>query len=130
MATSSDPATFAGEAVAAPDAGEFTAGAGGVGPRRPPRPPPRRHKGALAFGALFVLLVASALLAPFFASHVAHTTASANHLSDQITVDGKKTDVVSLDGVPIGPQYFKAHGKYFLGADGNGRDVMVRLLYG
>ena len=31
------------------------------------------------------------------------------------------------DGVPIGPTY---HGQYFLGADGSGRDVMVRLLYG
>ena len=32
--------------------------------------------------------------------------------------------------MPIGPQYFKADGKFFLGADGNGRDIMVRLLYG
>jgi peptide/nickel transport system permease protein len=42
-------------------------------------------------------------------------------------VDGKKTQVVSFDGVPIGPTW---SGKFFLGADGNGRDVMVRLLYG
>jgi peptide/nickel transport system permease protein len=35
--------------------------------------------------------------------------------------------VVSLDGVPIGPRW---RGEYFLGADENGRDVMVRLLYG
>jgi peptide/nickel transport system permease protein len=32
--------------------------------------------------------------------------------------------------VPIGPQGFAADGRYILGADGNGRDVMVRLLYG
>ena len=52
------------------------------------------------------------------------------HLTDTITVDGKKINVVGLDGVPIGPQYLKADGKFFLGADGNGRDIMVRLLYG
>jgi peptide/nickel transport system permease protein len=34
---------------------------------------------------------------------------------------------VSLDGVPIGPTWQRA---YFLGADENGRDLMVRLLYG
>jgi peptide/nickel transport system permease protein len=32
--------------------------------------------------------------------------------------------------VPIGPQWLKADGKFFLGADRNGRDIMVRLLYG
>ena len=35
--------------------------------------------------------------------------------------------MVSFDGVPTGPTW---HSQYFLGADGNGRDVMVRLLYG
>jgi peptide/nickel transport system permease protein len=68
--------------------------------------------------------------APIWANRVAHTTWEENHLSDTITVDGKKKNVVALDGVPIGPQYFKAGGKFFLGADRNGRDVMVRLLYG
>src|SRR5204863_1328753 len=28
------------------------------------------------------------------------------------------------------PQWFSAGGRFFLGADGNGRDIMVRLLYG
>ena len=36
-------------------------------------------------------------------------------------------NVVSLDGVPIGPT-FTSH--YFFGADTNGRDLAVRLLYG
>jgi peptide/nickel transport system permease protein len=35
--------------------------------------------------------------------------------------------VVSLAGVPIGPTW---RGSYFLGADENGRDLMVRVLYG
>ena len=42
-------------------------------------------------------------------------------------VDGKLTDVVSVAGIPIGPTW---HGRFFLGADSNGRDVAVRLLYG
>jgi peptide/nickel transport system permease protein len=90
----------------------------------------RRNKVALLFGLIFVLLVVACALAPVWADKVAKTTPTANHLSDTITVDGEKKNVVGLDGVPIGPQYFKADGKFFLGADGNGRDIMVRLLYG
>jgi peptide/nickel transport system permease protein len=90
----------------------------------------RRNKVALLFGALFVLLVAACLAAPLWADNVAKTGPNQNHLSDTITVDGEKVNVVELDGVPIGPQYMKADGKFFLGADPNGRDIMVRLLYG
>ena len=90
----------------------------------------RRNKVALLFGALFVVLVLSCVAAPLWAKNVAHTTMNANHLSDTIKVDGKTTNVVGLDGVPIGPQWFKAKGKFFMGADRNGRDIMVRLLYG
>jgi peptide/nickel transport system permease protein len=90
----------------------------------------RRNKVALLFGFLFVLLVVSCALAPVWADKVAKTTATANHLSDIIKVDGKDKNVVGLDGVPIGPQWLKADGKFFLGADRNGRDIMVRLLYG
>jgi peptide/nickel transport system permease protein len=90
----------------------------------------RRNKVALAFGALFVLLVAIALAAPLFADAVAKTDANTNHLSDTITVGGEEVNVVAFDGVPIGPQFLKADGRFFLGADANGRDVMVRLLYG
>jgi peptide/nickel transport system permease protein len=90
----------------------------------------RRNKVALFFGFLFVLLVLSCVLAPVWADRVAKTTATENHLSDVIKVDGKDKNVVGLDGVPIGPQWLKADGKFFLGADRNGRDIMVRLLYG
>src|SRR5215211_4526628 len=90
----------------------------------------RRNKVALLFGFIFVLLVVSCAAAPLWADKVAKTTATANHLSDVIKVDGKDKNVVGLDGVPIGPQYLKADGRFFLGADRNGRDVMVRLLYG
>ena len=87
----------------------------------------RRDKSALAFGILFVVMVASCLAAPVWANQVAKTDPYENHITDQIVVDGKKTDVVSPDGTPIGPTYQR---EYFLGADSNGRDIMVRLLYG
>ena len=82
---------------------------------------------SLAFGFIFVLLVAVCAAAPLWATHVAHTTPTENHLTDMVTIDGERTNVVGLDGVPIGPTY---SGEFFLGADRNGRDVMVRLLYG
>jgi peptide/nickel transport system permease protein len=90
----------------------------------------RRNRVALAFGFLFVLLVAACIAAPLWADQVAKTGPNENHLSDTIQVDGETTNVVGLDGVPIGPQYLKADGRFFLGADPNGRDIMVRLLYG
>ena len=104
----------------------------------------RRNYVALAFLVLFVVIVAACALAPVYANHVAHTGPNDNHVADQITVGGKKVDVVSkggvtfvngkanlvVGGVPIGPQWFSAGGKFVLGADNNGRDVAVRLLYG
>jgi len=83
----------------------------------------RRNRTALAFGMLFAVVVLMCLLAPVYAHDIAHTTPSANHLTDK--VGGK--DVVSVAGIPIGPTW---HGRFFLGADSNGRDVAVRLLYG
>jgi len=58
---------------------------------------------------------------------VAGTTPSENHLTDRTVIDGRSTNIVSLDGIPIGPTW---HGRYLLGADENGRDLAVRLLYG
>ena len=87
----------------------------------------RRNRIALSCGALFVVIVAMCLAAPIYAEQVAHTDQFKNHLTEQITIDGVKKDVVSPDGVSIGPTYT---GRYFLGADGNGRDIAVRLLYG
>ena len=86
-----------------------------------------RNRTALAFGVLFLLLVAACVAAPLWAEHVAHTKPETNHLTDTVVVDGKRVDVVSTDGIPIGPTW---QGEFFFGADDNGRDVMVRLLYG
>jgi peptide/nickel transport system permease protein len=105
-------------------------GAAGLGPWKLAMRRLRRNKTALAFGVLFILLVLCAVLAPVWANNVAHTGPNDNHLTDTIKVNGKDVNVVAFSGIPIGPQWFAAGGKFFLGADGNGRDIMVRLLYG
>jgi peptide/nickel transport system permease protein len=87
----------------------------------------RRNKIALAFGALFLLVVIASLLAPFYANHIAHTSPDETHISEIINVGGKPTPVMNNIGLPIGPTW---HSKFFLGADVDGRDVAVRLLYG
>jgi peptide/nickel transport system permease protein len=99
----------------------------GVGPWRLSLRRLRRNRVALLFGLLFVVIVAVCLAAPLWAEHVAHTGPNENHLSDTVEVGGETKNVVGLDGIPIGPTW---QGRFFLGADSNGRDIMVRLLYG
>lgn len=125
-----DPVAESGTAFESADAFEETAdsaGVAGIGPWRLGLRRLRRNRAALAFGAVFVLLVAVCVAAPLWANQVAKTRPDEQHLSDKTEKDGKQVDVVGLDGVPIGPTY---QGEFFLGADRNGRDVMVRLLYG
>jgi peptide/nickel transport system permease protein len=85
----------------------------------------RRNKTALAFGSLFLLILVACLLAPVYAHNVAHIGPA----TENIAGAGNKCPptCVSATGIPIGPTW-TAH--YFLGADANGRDVAVRLLYG
>jgi peptide/nickel transport system permease protein len=111
----------------------------------------RRNKTALVFLAVFITILIACLLAPVYASHVAHTGQSTNHVLDKVVVNGQETPVVSQGGylnsklqpcstsdtncklyssIPIGPTWFGAGGKFVLGADANGRDIAVRLLYG
>jgi peptide/nickel transport system permease protein len=123
-----EPATeFAFEGPAAFEEEAQRERVAGLGPWRLALRRLRRNKTALAFGGLFIVIVAISLAAPYWADHVAHTTPFKNHLTDTVGVGGKTKDVVSPDGVPIGPTW-RAH--FFLGADDNGRDIMVRLLYG
>src|SRR4029077_13885737 len=87
----------------------------------------RRNKVALACGGVFVLIVLFCLVAPLWAEHVAHTGPNENHITEKVVINGEPTNVVAPDGTPLGPGL---HGQYLLGADQNGRDVMVRLMYG
>jgi peptide/nickel transport system permease protein len=91
----------------------------------------RSNRVALAFGALFVAIVIFVLAAPLWADDIAHTTPNATHTLEKVEVDGEKREVVNREGKPVGPLWFGAGGKFFLGADSRlGRDEMVRLMYG
>lgn len=100
----------------------------------------RRNYVALAFLALFVIIVVLCSLAGPYAHHIAKTGPNDNHLGETFVRDGKNVDVVSkggftgtefkAGGIPVGPQLWHAGGRYVFGADNQGRDVAVRLLYG
>jgi peptide/nickel transport system permease protein len=111
----------------------------------------RRNKWALASLGVFFLIVIVCALAPLYANHVAHTGQNTNHVLDRVKVNGQLESVVSQGGylnrqgkpcgptdtnckliasIPIGPTWLSAGGKFVIGGDANGRDEMVRLLYG
>ncbi len=127
MATTSAPGTEFSAGLSAGFEAEGEDLAPGTGPWRLAWRRLRRNKVALFFGGLFLLIVVLCLLAPVYASDVAHTTPSAQNITGTVKVGGKVTDIVSVTGIPIGPTW---HSHYFLGADANGRDTAVRLLYG
>jgi ABC-type dipeptide/oligopeptide/nickel transport system permease subunit len=87
----------------------------------------RRNYVTLFFLALLVLLVLVCLLAPVYSAHIAGIGPNTNNITGTVSVNGTQQNIVSLSGVPIGPTW-GAH--YLLGADTNGRDLAVRLLYG
>jgi peptide/nickel transport system permease protein len=127
MATTSAPGTEFSDDISA---GFIDAGADlapGTGPWKLAWRRLRRNKAALFFGGVFLLIVVMCLLAPVYASDIAHTTASAENITGTVREGGKNVDIVSVTGIPIGPTW-QSH--YFLGADANGRDTAVRLLYG
>jgi peptide/nickel transport system permease protein len=105
----------------------------------------KRNWVGLAFLVIFVVIVVGCLLAPIYAHHVSHLGVNDTNVNGTITVNGKKVDVVSNGGVttgpngqitvkpagvPIGPQWWHAGGRYVLGADSLGRDIATRILYG
>ena len=95
----------------------------GVGPYRLAARRLKRNKTALTFAGLFVAIVIVCVLAPVYSHNIAHIGPNETNVTG--TVNGH--NVVSTSGVPIGPQW-GAH--YFFGADNEGRDLAVRLLYG
>ena len=69
---------------------------------------------------MLLALVVASLAAPLWANHVAESGPSDQHIAETV---GTGADA----GRPIGPTWQRP---FFLGADTNGRDFMVRLLYG
>ena len=98
----------------------------GIGPYRLALRRLRRNRTALAFGGVFVLVIALCLLAPVYSHDIAHIGPN-DITTGTIKVGNKTEEVLSPVGVPIGPTW---HSHYLLGADNDGRDVAVRLLYG
>ena len=88
----------------------------------------RRNRTALFFGFLFVLIVVMCLLAPVYSHDIAHRSPIVGNITGTVKVGGKTKDIVSPTGIPIGPTWNFT--KFFFGADSNGRDTAVRLLYG
>lgn len=99
----------------------------GTGPYRLAWRRLRRNRGALFFGTVFLVIVIACVLAPVYSHDIAHSGPNDNNITEQIKVGGKTEYVVNTIGIPIGPTW---QSKFFLGADPNGRDVAVRLLYG
>ena len=87
----------------------------------------RRNKVAIAFAIVFLAIIVVCLLAPVYAKHVAHIGPNQPNITGTLKINGKETNIVSLQGLPIGPTW---HSRYFFGADLEGRDLAVRLLYG
>ena len=80
------PATAAPGAAA--DAPHERAPAAGMGPWQLAWRRLRRNRVALAFGALFVVLVLVALSDPIYANEIAKTTPERKRVADEIVVDG------------------------------------------
>jgi peptide/nickel transport system permease protein len=100
----------------------------GLGPWRLAWRRLKRNRVALFFGGLFLVILIMCLLAPAYSHDIAHIGPATENITGTVKVGGKTEDVVSLTGIPVGPTWQLSH--YFLGADDNGRDVAVRLLYG
>jgi peptide/nickel transport system permease protein len=105
----------------------------------------RRNYVALASLGVFILIVLVCMLAPLYTSHVSHLAPNDENASGYIHENGQRIPIIShshssfgkdgqvhltAGGIPIGPQWGASGAPYFFGADGLGRDVGTRLLYG
>jgi peptide/nickel transport system permease protein len=94
-----------------------------------------RNRVAMASLVLFGLIVVVSLLAPLYASDIAHVNPFVNNLNGITILNGQRVPLMQQGGgvlrlgeTPIAPTWDL--GNYFLGADNLGRDVAARLLYG
>jgi peptide/nickel transport system permease protein len=88
----------------------------------------RRNPAAIVAVTLFTFVLLACLVgAPLWAHFVSHRGPDVQNINGTIRVGAKTVPIVANDGKPIGPGW---RGSYLLGADSNGRDLLVRLLYG
>ena len=103
----------------------------GVGPYRLAWRRLRRNRVALAFGLIFLLIVVLCSMrgsAPYDKILGPDKLHDYGNPTGTVKVGGKTEDILNAVGIPVGPTWNFTH--YFLGADEEGRDVAVRLLYG
>jgi peptide/nickel transport system permease protein len=98
----------------------------GLGPWKLARRRLRRNKVALFFGGLFLIIVILCLLAPVYSHDVAHIGPNDENIVGN-NLNTCPPTCVDTNSVPVGPKWTSS---YFFGADSQGRDVAVRLLYG
>jgi peptide/nickel transport system permease protein len=94
----------------------------------------RSDRAAMAALCGFAAIVLACVLAPAYARYVSGTDPFRPNLDGSVDIDGVTQDIIQpadnplhLGSAPIGPTW---HAAYFLGSDGQGRDVAARLLYG
>jgi len=88
----------------------------------------RRNRAAMTGGIIFLLILFCCFPgAPLWVHFAAHRGPEVQNLTGTIMAGGHRVPVVSAGGTPIGPGL---RGQYLLGADSNGRDLFVRVLYG
>ncbi|MDE3132624.1 MAG: ABC transporter permease [Acidobacteriota bacterium] len=88
----------------------------------------RRNRAAMTGGIVFLVILFCCFPgAPLWVHFAAHRGPEVQNMMGTISAGGHKVPVISADGTPIGPGL---RGQYLLGADTNGRDLFVRVLYG
>jgi peptide/nickel transport system permease protein len=88
----------------------------------------RRNPAAVVSAAMLVVIVLACFPgAPLWADLACHHGPNDQNLEGFIHQGGHRVPVVRNDGTPIGPGWRAC---YLLGADSNGRDLAVRILYG
>lgn len=88
----------------------------------------RRNRAAMTGGIVFLIILFCCFPgAPLWVHFAAHRGPEVQNMMGTIPAGGHRVPVISADGTPIGPGL---RGQYLLGADTNGRDLFVRVLYG
>jgi peptide/nickel transport system permease protein len=88
----------------------------------------RRNPAAIGSTIVLLLILFACFPgAPLYVAHVCHNGPDEQNIQGHISEGGHRVSVVANDGTPIGPGWRSC---YLLGADANGRDLFVRVLYG
>lgn len=92
----------------------------------------RRDRAAMVAATVLVLIALACIAAPIYATQVSGFDPFASNLDAMLNIDGADVAVMQPDegGLGLNPVAPTWRAQYFLGGDGQGRDVAARLLYG